>query len=181
MLFLIVGGTLLGPVAFLLPFGVPLCPPVIEGKIAVTIVALVRISALVLERSTQYRDLRRRTTNTESHPCNQQLRIHIPSLNQHHQAHTHNTISQKAHPPHTQPIRHNTPNGTCNQRYKLVREAERADEISNVRFYVQEVGNHEGDAGVEEDEEGDTEEAGSEEVGGGLEGGDAGREGEVAR
>lgn len=50
-----------------------------------------------------------------------------------------------------------------------------------MRFYVQEVGNHEGDAGVEEDEEGDTEEAGSEEVGGGLEGGDAGREGEVAR
>ena len=123
---------------------------------------------------------RRTPPQTKPHPRNQQLRIDIPTLHQHPQAHRDNRISQPTNPPHAQPVRDNAPDRTRNQRHQLVRKAQGPNQISHSVFDAEQVGDDEGDAGVQEDEEGDAEEAGAEEVGGCLEGGDAGREREVA-
>ncbi len=124
---------------------------------------------------------RRTPTQTEAHPRNQELRVHIPTLHQHHQANPHNRVPQPTDPSHAQPVRRDPPDRARNERHKLVREAQRADQISHPIFDVEQVSDHEGDAGVQEDEEGDAEQTGAEQVGRGLEGRDAAREGDGAR
>jgi hypothetical protein len=136
---------------------------VIEGKIAVTIVALFDISPNCPRLPTS-QNLRRTATQTKQHPRKQQLGIYIPCLHKNPQRNTHNTIAHDRNTPYAHPVTQQTPCWARNKRYQLIHEAQRSDRIADIARLADALCYDKGYGAVEEDEEADAEERDAEEV-----------------
>ncbi|KAH8204638.1 hypothetical protein TruAng_001267 [Truncatella angustata] len=92
----------------------------------------------------------------------------LAHLHEAEQAEADDRVSQYGNPAHAQPVAHQTPDGTGDERDDLIDEAEGADNVADVGLDVEQVGDKERDGRVEEDEEGDAEERYAQQVSRGL-------------
>jgi hypothetical protein len=138
---------------------------VIEGRIAVTMVALSKHQS---QQPTQpnliLQNLRRTPTQTEQHPRKQQLRIHIPRLYEYPERKTYNTISHDRNTPHAHSVAQQTPRRTRNKRYQLIHKPQRTDRIADITRLANALCDDKRYRAIEEDEEAYAEERDAEQV-----------------
>ena len=126
-------------------------------------------------------DLRSRSSHGKEDPCQQQLRIDIPSLDEEEERGSDDGVADYCHRPHAQAVRHKPPYRASYQGNDLIDEAESPDDVTNAFLHADQIRNDEGYAAVQEDEEGYGEQRDPQEVGGRLQGGGGRGEGEEAR
>ena len=101
----------------------------------------------------------------EEDPREQQLRIDILGLDEDEEREADDGVPNDTDEARADDVRQQTPCRTGRESDELVHEAQRAHEIADTPLDADDVGDHERDGGVEEDEEGYREETDAQEVG----------------